>query len=154
MPSFIQKMSKEYSSIEMHSAEHILNQTMVRMFGCKRSMNSHIERKKSKCDYFLDASPTDQQVAEIENRVNAIIDQHLQVSDRMVPLDDAASLADLSKLPEGTEGTIRLVFIGDYDICACIGPHVSNTEEIGRFKILNHEFEQGRWRMRFKLEEV
>ena len=117
-------------------------------------MNSHIERKKSKCDYFLDASPTDQQAAEIENRVNAIIDQHLQVSDRMVPLDEAASLADLSKLPEGTEGTIRLVFIGDYDICACIGPHVSNTEEIGRFRILNHEFEQGRWRMRFKLEEV
>lgn len=147
-------MSKEYSSIEMHSAEHILNQTMVRMFGCKRSLNSHIERKKSKCDYFIDAAPTDQQVAEIEYRVNAIIDQHVQVSDRMVALDEAASLADLSKLPEGTEGAIRLVFIGDYDVCACIGPHVKNTEEIGRFKILNHEFEQGRWRMRFKLEEI
>ncbi len=147
-------MSKDYSSIAMHSAEHILNQTMVRMFGCKRSMNSHIERKKSKCDFFIDASPSDQQVAEIERQVNEHIDQHLQVSDRMVGLDEAASLADLSKLPEGTEGTIRLVFIGDYDVCACIGPHVSNTEEIGRFKILNHEFEQGRWRMRFKLEVV
>lgn len=31
----------------MHSAEHILNQTMVRMFGCPRSKNAHIERKKS-----------------------------------------------------------------------------------------------------------
>jgi misacylated tRNA(Ala) deacylase len=147
-------MSKDYSSVAMHSAEHILNQTMVRMFGCKRSLNSHIERKKSKCDYYLDAIPTDEQVSEIERKVNEVIDQHLQVSDRMVDLDEAASIADLSKLPEGTEGTIRLVFIGDYDVCACIGPHVSNTEEIGRFKILNHEFEQGRWRMRFKLEEV
>lgn len=146
-------MSKEYNSIEMHSAEHILNQTMIRMFGCKRSMNSHIERKKSKCDYFMEAAPTQEQVAEIERRVNEIIDQHLQVSDRMVSIELAAGLADLSKLPEGTAGTIRLVFIGDYDVCACIGPHVSNTEEIGRFKILNHEFEQGRWRMRFKLEE-
>ena len=35
----------------MHTAEHILNQTMVRMFGCPRSKNAHIERKKSKCDY-------------------------------------------------------------------------------------------------------
>lgn len=124
------------------------------MFGCKRSLNSHIERKKSKCDYFIDEAPTDEQVAEIERRVNEIIDQHLQVSERMVALEEAASMVDLSKLPEGTEGTIRLVYIGDYDVCACIGPHVNNTEEIGRFKILNHEFEQGRWRMRFKLEEV
>jgi len=147
------KVSKEYSSVEMHSAEHILNQTMVRMFGCKRSMNSHIERKKSKCDYFIDTAPSDELVVEIERRVNEIIGQHLPVSDRMVPLSEAALLADLSKLPEGTEGTIRLVFIGDYDVCACIGPHVSNTDEIGRFKILNHEFEQGRWRMRFKLED-
>ena len=116
-------------------------------------MNSHIERKKSKCDYVINADPTEEQVHEIERRVNEIIDQHLPVSDRMVPLTEAAALADPSKLPEGTDGTIRLVFIGDYDVCACIGPHVSNTEEIGRFIILNHEFEQGRWRMRFKLEE-
>jgi len=137
----------------MHSAEHILNQTMIRMFGCKRSMNAHIERRKSKCDYFLDTAPTEEQVTEIESRVNEVIDRHLVVTDRMVALDEAAKLADLSKLPEGTVGSIRLVFIGDYDVCACIGPHVSNTEEIGRFKILNHDFEQGRWRMRFKLEE-
>ena len=146
-------MSKEYSSIEMHSAEHILNQTMVRMFGCKRSMNSHIERKKSKCDYFIESAPTEEQVAEIERRVNEIIDQHLPVSDRMVLLEEAAKMADLSKLPEGTEGSIRLVFIGDYNVCACIGPHVRNTEEIGHLKILNNEFEGGRWRMRFKLED-
>jgi len=146
-------MSKEFSSVPMHSAEHILNQTMIRMFGCKRSMNAHIERKKSKCDYFLDALPTEEQVLEIERRVNEIIDQHLYVTDRMVALEEAAGMADLSKLPEGAEGSIRLVFIGDYDVCACIGPHVSNTKEISRFKILNHEFENGRWRMRFKLEE-
>ena len=38
----------------MHTAEHILNGTMVRLFGCPRSRNAHIERKKSKCDYLLD----------------------------------------------------------------------------------------------------
>lgn len=146
-------MSKEYTSVEMHSAEHILNQTMVRMFGCKRSLNSHIERKKSKADYFIDKEPTIEQVSEIERRVNEVIAQHLTVMDKMVDIDDAAKFVDLSKLPEGTKGAIRLVYIGDYDVCACIGPHVSNTNEIGRFKILNHEFEQGRWRMRFKLEE-
>ena len=34
-----------------HSAEHLLNQTMIRMFGCERSRNMHIERKKSKINY-------------------------------------------------------------------------------------------------------
>lgn len=42
----------------MHTAEHILNQTMIRMFGCERSKNTHIERKKSKCDYILSVEPT------------------------------------------------------------------------------------------------
>ena len=50
----------------MHTAEHILNATMVKMFGCPRSRNAHIERKKSKCDYILSQCPPPQQVCEIE----------------------------------------------------------------------------------------
>ena len=56
-----------------HTAEHILNQTMVRMFGCPRSRNAHVERKKSKCDYILASCPTDGQVAAIEAKVNEVI---------------------------------------------------------------------------------
>ena len=138
----------------MHTAEHILNQTIVRMFGCPRSKNTHIERKKSKCDYFLDQAPTEEQIMEIENKVNEVISQNLPVTIETVSLDEAKNLADLSKLPEGTEGTIRLVKIGDYDVCACIGAHVNNTSEIGRFKILTHNFENGVWRMRYKLDSL
>ena len=57
----------------MHTAGHILNGTMVRLFGCPRSRNAHIERKKSKCDYLLDACPTDADVARIEAVVNEVI---------------------------------------------------------------------------------
>ena len=48
---------QDMSIAPMHSVEHILNQTMVRMFGCERSRNAHIERKKSKCDYTLPIIP-------------------------------------------------------------------------------------------------
>jgi len=136
----------------MHSAEHILNQTMVRMFDCGRSRNAHIERKKSKCDYFLGASPTDEQICEIERRVNEVIAQNLTVFFEYVSLEEASRIADLSKLPDGTDSTIRIVRVGDYDTCACAGTHVSNTSEIGIFKILSHDFENGRWRVRFKLD--
>ena len=50
----------------MHTAEHILNRTMVEMFGCPRSRNAHIERKKSKCDYELPTEPTAEQLAAVE----------------------------------------------------------------------------------------
>lgn len=135
----------------MHTAEHILNQTMVKMFGCPRSRNTHIERKKSKCDYLLSSAPTDEQIAEIAERVNAVIDRHLPVTSEYMSHEEAAALVDLSKLPEDVSETLRIVRIGDYDACACIGQHVSNTCEVGHFKIISHDYENGRLRIRFKL---
>ena len=135
----------------MHTAEHILNATMVRMFGCPRSRNAHIERKKSKCDYELAASPTDEQIAAIEAAVNEVIARNLDITIDYVPRAEAASIVDLSKLPEDVSETLRIVRVGDYDACACAGAHVKNTSEIGTFKILSHDFENGRWRVRWKV---
>jgi alanyl-tRNA synthetase len=135
----------------MHTTEHILNQTMVRMFGCARSKNTHIERKKSKADYFLSQSPTPEQVQAIEAGVNEIIGRHLPVSEEFLPVSAAAEIVDLSKLPDNVSETLRIVRVGDYDVCACIGSHVGNTSEIGRFEIISHDFSDGRWRVRFKL---
>mgnify|MGYP003308245595 CR=1 FL=1 len=134
-----------------HTTEHILNQTMVRMFGCPRSRNAHIERKKSKCDYILDSCPTEDQVAAIEARVNEIITSNLPVAIEFLDREQAAAIVDLSKLPENASDTLRIVRIGDYDACACIGAHVSNTSEIGSFKVLSHDFNDGIWRVRWKI---
>jgi len=135
----------------MHTTEHILNQTMIRMFKCARSKNVHIERKKSKADYILDAEPTPEQIQAIENKVNEVIRQNLLVTVEYMSQAEAASIVDLSKLPENATDTLRIVRVGDYDVCACAGTHVGNTSEIGEFKILNCDYEAPRWRMRFKL---
>ena len=135
----------------MHTAEHILNATMVNMFGCLRSRNAHIERKKSKCDYELAVCPDDGQVAAIEAAVNEVIARHLDVTVEYLPKAEAAAIVDLSKLPEDVSETLRIVRVGDYDACACAGAHVKNTSEIGTFKILSHDFENGRWRVRWKV---
>ena len=135
----------------MHTAEHILNGTMVRMFGCPRSRNAHIERKKSKCDYLLDTCPTDEQVARLEAAVNEVIGRNLDVTVEYMSREQAAALVDLSKLPDDVSETLRIVRVGEYDACACIGAHVGNTSEIGTFKILSHDFGDGRWRVRWKV---
>ena len=134
-----------------HSAEHILNQTMVRMFGCPRSRNAHIERKKSKCDYVLISCPTDEQVAAIEAQVNEVISASLPVTIEYMSMEEASKVVDLSKLPEDASETLRIVRIGDYDACACIGAHVKNTSEVGTFKILSHDYNDGIWRLRWKI---
>lgn len=135
----------------MHTAEHILNATMVKMFGCQRSRNAHIERKKSKCDYILDTCPDDSQIVQIEKAVNEVIDSDLEVSVTYMSREEAASIVDLSKLPADASETLRIVKIGDYDACACIGAHVSRTSEIGRFMILSQSYDNGIWRVRWKV---
>ena len=142
---------KDVSIAPAHSAEHLLNQTMVRMFGCTRSRNAHVEKKKSKCDYLLDAEPTANQVAQIEAKVNEEISKNQDVTIEFMTREQAAAIVDLSKLPEDASETLRIVRIGDYDACACIGAHVKNTSEIGKFKVISHSFENGVWRLRWKV---
>lgn len=137
----------------MHSAEHILNRTMVNMFGCERSKNAHIERKKSKCDYHLSAQPSPEQIAEIERRVNEVIASQVDVTIEFVDRDHIPADVDLSKLPDHASDTLRIVRIGNYDVCACIGTHVQNTREIAPFKIISSDWMDGVWRVRFKLLE-
>lgn len=143
--------AKKQYPIDMHTTEHILNQTMVRMFSCPRSRNSHIERKKSKCDYILTVAPTNSQIGDITRIVNEVIESHLIVSEELITRDEAAKIVDLTKLPEDASEVLRIVRVGDYDTCACIGQHVTNTSEIGTFQIISHDYEEGRWRVRFKL---
>ena len=135
----------------MHTAEHILNQTMVRMFGCPRSNNAHIERKKSKINYVLAEQPTAEQIEEIEHRVNEVIGAHLPVSYEFVSRNEVPAEVSLDRLPDEASATLRLVRVGDYDVCACIGTHVENTSEIGRFHINSTSWKEGQFRIVFKL---
>lgn len=144
----------EHNKLEyppMHTAEHILNQTMVRMFGCERSRNAHIERKKSKCDYTLPSAPTEEQISAIEAQVNSVISQNLPVTIEFVTRENIPAGVDLSKLPAAAGDTLRIVRVGDYDLCACIGAHVENTSEIGTFRIISHSYSENTLRLRFKL---
>ncbi len=137
----------------MHTAEHILNQTMVRRYGCPRSRNAHIERKKSKVSYELPTCPSEAEVQEIVNTVNEVIQSALPVTVEFVTLENVPAEVSLEKLPSDASETIRLVRIGDYDVCACIGAHVSNTSEIGTFVLqgTNWDDEKKSFRIRFKL---
>lgn len=143
-------MKKDYDP-RMHSAEHLLNQTMDRMFGTGRCFSAHIEKKKSKCDYRFDRELTKEEAAAIEGKMNELIDADIPVSEENMPKSKARQQFILDKLPDHVEGQLRIVRIGDYDACPCIGPHVASTGEIGEFRIVSASYGDGVLRLRFKL---
>ena len=148
-----------------HTAEHLLNQLMQRMFGCERSNNAHVERKKSKISWIIDHKPDRKEERAIEREMNELIEQDLPVTYEFVTRHELETLiaeADedspdarisLDKLPDDASETIRLVRIGDYDVCPCIGKHVRSTSQIGRFEMLGTNWDNDKmsFRIRYKV---
>ena len=136
-----------------HTAEHLLNQTMIRLFGCERSYNAHIERKKSKMSFYLDRKPSRQEEKEIEHEMQRLIDEDLPVIFEFCKFSELPDEISLDRLPDAMSDTIRLVRIGDYDVCPCIGKHVRSTAQIGRFEMLgtNWDEHEKSFRVRFKI---
>lgn len=136
-----------------HTAEHLLNQVMIRMFGCERSTDAHIERKKSKISYTLERKPTRQEEREVERRMNELIEEDLPVTYELVDRYNLPEGIDLSRLPDDYSSVIRLVRIGHFDLCPCVGKHVRSTGQIGRFVVLGTTWDETAhsFRIRFKI---
>ena len=141
---------KDYDKA-MHTAEHILNSVMDKMFGCGRSFSSHIERKKSKCDYRLKKMLTEVEIAAIERTVNEIIKMNIPVGEKLISRSEADMKYYTGKLPADAGETIRIVTVGNFDACPRIGQHVENTQEIGEFSIASVDGGDGVVRIRFRL---
>ena len=136
----------------MHTAEHILNGTIVKMYNKDRAFSSHIEKKKSKCDYKnFTRNLSEEEISEIEKNVNDVINRNLYVTENFMPFNEAKEKFNLSRLPEGNYDKLRIICVGDYDACPCIGNHVKNTSEIGEFKITSTRYQDGILRIIFKL---
>ncbi len=144
-------MSKSYNP-RMHSVEHLLNQAMVRRFACDRCFSAHINPKKSKCDYRFDRELTPEDVEAIQADVNQAIENDYSVIIEDMPREEAEEAFNLTRVPGKEDIThFRVVRMGDYDACPCIGDHVASTREIGQFRITGVGFENQVLRIRFKL---
>lgn len=146
-------MSEKNYDPRMHTAEHLFNGTMNKTFKCGRAFSGHVEKKKTKLDYHFDRNLSEVEIEGIEKLVNSTLALNLPVKESFMPRDEAAKLFDLSRLPSDAGENLRIISIGDYDHCPCIGPHVENTSECGKIKIISSDWEDGRLRIRFKFAE-
>lgn len=103
--------------------------------------------------FYLDRKPSRQEEKLIETEMNRLIGEDLPVTFEYVSRDELPEGISLERLPDDASETIRLVRIGDYDVCPCIGKHVRSTAQIGSFEMLgtNWDEHEHSFRVRFKI---
>lgn len=138
----------------MHTAEHIINQAMCRLFNTGRSIGAHIEWKKSRLDFHAPNTMGDAEAKQLEEEVNRVIALDLPIKYLVTTRSEAEQYGvDLSRIPEDSSEAVQIVQVGDYDSCLCIGSHVETSGQIGHVEIYSHDYfpDEERWRVRYRL---
>lgn len=123
----------------MHTAQHVVSKVVLDEFGAQTAGNQ-IHTDRSRID-FKPANFSERDVRRIEDRANAIIEEDLPVvktemarSEAEAQTPEGRGLLDL--IPDHVD-PLRMVAIGDFDLCPCGGTHVDRLSEIGSIRIIN-----------------
>ena len=130
--------------MQNHSGEHILSGLIHRHYGLD-NVGFHLGEEVT-ADF--NGILTRSQLDAIETLANEAVFADLPVTAWTPPPAELAALDYRSKA--GIEGEVRLVKIGEVDLCACCAPHVKSTGEIGLIKVLDFEKNKGGTRIRIK----
>lgn len=121
-----------FDRMQNHSGEHIVCGIVFRRFGY-HNVGFHLSGEDMTMDF--DGVLSREQLDEIEDEANRAVFANLPVT-AFYP--DEAELTSLPyRAKDGISGRVRLVQIGDVDLCACCAPHVARTGEIGLIKLLD-----------------
>ena len=125
----------------LHTATHLLNEALRQVLKDKTitQKGSNINSERLRFDFNFPRKLTETEITRIEDLVNEKIKEHLQVIREEITLkkaiDSGAQAEFGAKYPE----RVSIYTIGNFSKEICTGPHVKNTKEIGKFKILKEE---------------
>ncbi|MFH0815892.1 MAG: alanyl-tRNA editing protein [Methanobacteriota archaeon] len=145
---------RRHAHMRMHTAQHIISSVVFDIYKA-RTVGNQIHADRSRVD-FAPANFTQDDVQKIEAKCNEIAAKGIGVR---IYEEDRTELekrvdqqrANLDLLPQSIR-RLRIVDIDGFDVCPCAGTHVRNTNEIGRFHILEREKKgKGRERLTYEL---
>jgi alanyl-tRNA synthetase len=131
-----------------HTATHLLQSALRQVFGDNlRQHGSNITEERLRFDFNLDHKMTPDEIARVEELVNAWIAADLPVSFREYPTDEALAMGAIGSFGERYGATVKVYQMGQGDhivsLEICGGPHVDHTGELGdggkKFKIVKEE---------------
>ena len=124
----------------LHTATHLLHQALRQVLGDHVAQKgSNITQERLRFDFAHPDRMTDEQIAAVEQLVNAQIDRDLPVDFAEMTLDQARKAGAIALFGEKYDEVVKVYRIGDYSREVCGGPHVSHTSELGRFRILKEQ---------------
>ena len=126
-----------YATAANHSATHLLHAALKKVLG------KHVQQKGSlvsptrfRFDFSHDAPVSPKEIAEVEALINAEVFAQHPVSDKVMPIDEAKAAGAEALFGEKYGAEVRTISMSDFSFELCGGTHVSNTSEIGLFKIV------------------
>jgi len=127
-------------TIKLHTATHLLNEALRQVLGKEiRQRGSNITPERLRFDFNFPRKLTDKEIKEIESLVNKKIKEGLDVKRSEMELKDALKSGAQSEFGAKYPDIVSVYSIGEFSKEICTGPHVKNTSELGKFKIVKEE---------------
>ena len=123
-----------------HTATHLLNAALKQVLGSHvHQRGSNITAERLRFDFSHDAKMTDEEKKATEDLINKWIEEAIPVEHFEMKKDEAISQGAEAMFIEKYGDIVSVYKIGDVSLELCGGPHVSNTSELGHFKIKKEE---------------
>jgi len=124
----------------LHTATHILNAALREIVDPNiMQKGSNITAERMRFDFNLDRKMTPEEIQKVEDFVNEVINANVPVVCEEIPYEEAQARNAIGVFQSKYGDVVKVYSIGDVSIELCGGPHVSNTGDIGRFKIKKEE---------------
>ncbi len=126
--------------VQMHTATHLLHQALKNVLGIHVAQKgSNITAERLRFDFTNPTKLSKKELQKVEEIVNAKIHEAISVERKVLPIAEARKLGATGLFGEKYGETVSVYVIGDFSKEFCGGPHVKNTSEVGRFRILKEE---------------
>lgn len=132
--------SESNMNIKYHTATHLLNAALKEVLGthvCQKGSNITDERLRF--DFPNDTKLSEEELNKTERLVNAYIKASIPVTKKEMSKEEALKVGAEAAFVEKYGDIVNVYFIGEISKELCGGPHVSNTSELGTFKIIKEE---------------
>jgi alanyl-tRNA synthetase len=125
----------------LHTATHLLNEALRRVLKKKDIIQkgSNITPERLRFDFNFDRRLTENEIKDVEKLVNEQIKRALPVKREEMRVEEAKKMGAQAVFTHKYEERVSVYFIGDFSVEICGGPHVKNTKELGKFKIVKEE---------------
>jgi len=126
---------------KLHTATHLLNEALRRILKKKDIVQkgSNITPDRLRFDFNFDRSLTENEIKDVEKLVNEQIKKALPVERKEMTVKEAKKMGAQAVFVQKYDERVSVYFIGDFSVEICGGPHVNNTKELGKFKIVKEE---------------